>query len=76
MGRVFGIKNALISWAFGISFVGGGAFATLVGPRALFVVAGVAIAAAWTAASVALRGHWEPAQGPRVARLETAPERT
>jgi MFS family permease len=61
MGRVFGIKNSLVSWAFGISFVAGGGFAALVGPRALFVAAGVAIAAAWAAATFALRRHWEPA---------------
>ena len=61
MGRVFGIKNSLISWAFGISFVAGGGFAAVVGPRALFVMAGIAIAAAWTAATIVLRRHWEPA---------------
>jgi MFS family permease len=41
MGRAFGVKDALASWAFGVAFVAAGYLLTLVSPRELVVVAGV-----------------------------------
>jgi MFS family permease len=40
MGRAFGVKDALASWAFGVAFVAAGYLLTLVSPRELVVVAG------------------------------------
>jgi MFS family permease len=52
LGRAFGVKSALISSAFAVSLLLGGLVTSLVGPRALFVVAGAGLlcAAAWSAA--------------------------
>ena len=47
LGRVFGVKGMLISGAFGLSFLLGGAFASLFGPRVLFLVAGAGLLCAW-----------------------------
>jgi MFS family permease len=58
LGRVFGVKNALVSWSFAIAFVSAGGLAALVGPRALFILAGAGTLAAWAVASVALREAW------------------
>jgi len=41
MGRAFGAKDALASWAFGVAFFAAGALLTLVSPRELIVAAGV-----------------------------------
>lgn len=46
-GRVFGIKDALSAWAFGLAFVCAGALITLIGVRELLVAAGVGGLAAW-----------------------------
>ena len=66
LGRIFGVKNALVSWSFALAFVSAGGLAALVGPRALFVLAGAGTLAAWAAATLALRGAW-------AAQPETAP---
>jgi MFS family permease len=58
LGRVFGVKNALVSWSFAVAFVSAGGLAALLGPRALFILAGAGTVAAWAAAGVALRGAW------------------
>jgi MFS family permease len=52
LGRAFGVKSALISSAFAASLLLGGLVTTLVGPRALFAIAGAGLlcAAAWSAA--------------------------
>jgi MFS family permease len=41
MGRAFGVKDALASWAFGVAFVAAGYLLTLVSPRELVLAAGV-----------------------------------
>ncbi|HEY2600601.1 MAG TPA: MFS transporter [Thermoleophilaceae bacterium] len=71
LGRVFGVKGMLISGAFGASFLCGGALASLLGTRALFVIAGAGVlgAAIWSAHG--LRHEWaeeqpEPAAALRV----------
>lgn len=58
LGRVFGVKSALVSWTFAASFLSGGALLALLGPRALFLVAGCGAAAAAALAAHALRDRW------------------
>jgi hypothetical protein len=41
MGRAFGVKDAMASWAFGTAFFAAGALLTLISPRELIVAAGV-----------------------------------
>jgi MFS family permease len=66
MGRVFGVRDALGSWAFAAAFVGAGAILALVGTRPLFLIAGAGVLAVWAVAALALRDAWEPAavEGP------------
>ena len=53
-GRIFGIKDALSAWAFGLAFVCAGALITLIGVRELLVAAGVGGLAAWLVSMRAL----------------------
>ena len=46
-GRVFGVKDALSAWAFGLAFISAGALITLIGVRELLVFAGVGGVVAW-----------------------------
>jgi MFS family permease len=39
-GRLFGIKDALTAWAFGLGFIVAGAVVALVGPRPMIIAAG------------------------------------
>ena len=55
LGRVFGARNALASAAFVVAFLSAGAFASAVGPRPLFAVAGTGVLLAWALAVLALR---------------------
>ena len=59
LGRVFGVKNALVSWSFALAFVSAGGLAALVGPRALFALAGAGTLAAYAFSAIALRGAWQ-----------------
>jgi putative MFS transporter len=78
LGRVFGVKNALVSWSFAISFVSAGALAAALGARTVLLISGVGALVAWAAAGRALRDTWrsgdgeEPASAPAPA---PAPER-
>lgn len=47
LGRVFGVGETLGAWAFGASFVGGGAVASLLGTRQLFLIAGAGVLCVW-----------------------------
>ena len=58
LGRVFGIKDALTSAAFGIAFLTAGVLASAFGTRVLLVVAGAGALVVWIAASVLLRRSW------------------
>jgi MFS family permease len=58
LGRVFGVKGTLISGAFGLSFLCGGALVSLAGPRTLFIVAGAGLVAAWVWSAYGLRHEW------------------
>jgi MFS family permease len=60
VGRVFGVKNAMVAWSFAISFLSAGAIASALGVRTLFIVCGIGAFGAWAAAALALRRTWEP----------------
>jgi predicted MFS family arabinose efflux permease len=62
LGRVFGIKNTLISGAFGSSFLLGGLLASLAGTRTLFLVAGTGLLCAWAWSVRGLRAEWPAEQ--------------
>jgi hypothetical protein len=67
MGRVFGLRSSLVSFAFGGASVLAGGAAALLGARPLFLLAAAGGFLAWAAASLALRAVWsERAPGPGV----------
>jgi MFS family permease len=49
-GRIFGMKDALSAWGFGLAFVSAGALITLIGIRELLVVAGIGALLSWVVA--------------------------
>lgn len=55
MGRVFGFKEALGSWAFGASFLAAGGLVALLGTRELFVAAGTGALAIALATALSFR---------------------
>jgi MFS family permease len=61
LGRVFGIKDALLSGAFGVAFLTAGTVVSLIGVRELLLVAGIGSLLVWCAAAVLLRRAWAPA---------------
>lgn len=46
-GRVFGMRDALSAWGFGLAFVAAGGLITLIGVRELLVAAGVGALLSW-----------------------------
>jgi MFS family permease len=54
LGRAFGVKDALASWAFGVAFFAAGALLTLVSPRELIAMAGVGGLLAFAGSALAL----------------------
>ena len=58
MGRVFGVKDALTSGAFGAGFVCAGLLLPAIETRLLFVLAGVGVLTVWAAAWLVLRPAW------------------
>jgi MFS family permease len=67
MGRVFGVRDALGSWAFAAAFLGAGAILTVVGTRPLFLIAGAGVLLVWAVAAIALRGAWDDEPDPSTA---------
>jgi MFS family permease len=67
MGRVFGLRSSLVSFAFGGAFLLAGGAAALLGPRPLFLLAAAGAAIAWVAASFALRATWNEQPAPAFA---------
>jgi MFS family permease len=55
-GRVFGVRDALSAWAFGVAFISAGGLITLLGVRELLVAAGIGGVVAWLVALPALAG--------------------
>jgi MFS family permease len=49
-GRVFGMKDALSAWGFGLAFVAAGGLITLIGVRELLVAAGIGAFLSWLVA--------------------------
>lgn len=49
-GRVFGMRDALSAWGFGLAFVSAGGLITLIGVRELLVVAGIGALLSWIVA--------------------------
>ena len=62
-GRLFGLRETVTAWALAVAFLGGGALASLVGTRGLFLVAGVGCLLVWVATARALRGGRAGPQG-------------
>lgn len=55
LGRVFGVKDALTAWAFGLAFLAAGGLVSTFGVRPVLTVAGTAGLAIWVVAHYALR---------------------
>jgi MFS family permease len=55
LGRAFGVKDALASWAFGVAFFAAGGLLTIVEPRELIIGSGVGGLIVAAACAVALR---------------------
>jgi hypothetical protein len=64
MGRAFGVKDALASWAFGVAFIASGGLLTLLSPRTLIGVSGATVVLVSVACAVALRRERLPAPSP------------
>jgi MFS family permease len=58
LGRFFGIKNSVVSWCFAAAFLSGGALTAAIGPRALFVIAGIGTLGVCAYGSLKLRTAW------------------
>ena len=57
-GRLFGVKDALTAWAFGIGFVVGGALVAGVGARPMIVISGIGGVLVSGLAWLWLRDEW------------------
>jgi MFS family permease len=57
-GRIFGAKDALTAWAFGIAFVAGGGLVSALGTRDPILIAGGAAVVVYLLTAIALRGEW------------------
>ena len=66
---VFGIKDALLSGAFGVAFLTAGALVSLLGTRELIALAGAGALVVWLAAVLLLRRSW-PADVPAPAQAQ------
>jgi MFS family permease len=64
LGRIFGIKDAVLSGAFGIAFISAGALAEGLGTRAVLAIAGAGSIATWIVAAPALRRARVPELAP------------
>jgi MFS family permease len=62
LGRAFGIKDALASWAFGTAFLAAGALLTVLSPQALIAASGAGVIAVAVVCALFLRGEGIPAQ--------------
>lgn len=57
-GRIFGVKDALTAWAFGLAFVSAGGLIELLGVRELLVLAGAGAMFVWAISAIILRRAW------------------
>lgn len=58
VGRIFGVKDALTAWAFGLAFMTAGGLVSALGPRDLILLAGAAALLVYAASAMALRAEW------------------
>lgn len=58
LGRVYGIKDAALSGAFGLAFLSAGALAEAFGTRTILALGGAGVVATWAVAVPALRRDW------------------
>jgi MFS family permease len=63
LARVYGTKDALTAWAFGLAFAGGGGLIAAFGVRSVLLAAGVGTALTAGGAVWVLRSAWEPETG-------------
>jgi MFS family permease len=63
MGRAFGIKDALASWAFGSAFIAAGALLTILSARELIVIAGGGVLVVSVVCALALSRERIPGRG-------------
>ena len=73
VGRVFGAKDALTAWAFGIAFLAGGGLVAAIGPRDLILAAGGLGLVVCAVTAFALRDEWrdgDPVWGSAEAGLD------
>jgi MFS family permease len=61
LGRAFGVKDALASWAFGVAFVAAGLLLTLLSPRAVIALSGAGVVLVAVVCAAALRRQRLPA---------------
>ncbi len=72
LGRVFGVRDTLGSWAFATAFLGAGALLSLVGTRAVFLIAAGGVLLAWAIAVLIMRREDELDARARTAGAESA----
>jgi MFS family permease len=70
MGRAFGVKDALASWAFGSAYFAAGALLTLVSPRELIATAGLGALLVCASTALAL---WREGGGRRPMAFARSP---
>lgn len=58
VGRVFGAKDALTAWAFGIAFLAGGGLVDAIGARDLILAAGALALVVYALSELLLRDEW------------------
>jgi MFS family permease len=66
-GRVFGVRDALNAWGFGIAFIAGGVVVEQLGASMVFVLAGIGLLAVALGAAGPIRRSSSPASSPRFA---------
>jgi MFS family permease len=60
LARIYGVKDALTAWAFGLAFAGGAALIAAFGVRPVLLAAGIGSALTAGGAVLALRSAWGP----------------
>ncbi len=58
LGRIYGIKDAVLSGAFGLAFLSAGVLAELLGTRTVLALAGAGVVLTWALAVLPLRRVW------------------
>jgi MFS family permease len=72
-GRVFGVKDALASWAFALGFLAGPVLLDVLGVRATVVTAGAIGLLGWAVSVIGLRGRWSDVAEPELEEAVAGP---